>query len=66
MTFNGIVIIWYEDGKIHRAILEFIKLTEKHDGKYLAEVTAACVERFGLENMVFLYTPDQLVLFYLH
>lgn len=24
-SFLGIVVVWYEDGKIHRAILEFIR-----------------------------------------
>lgn len=66
----GIVVVWYVDGKIHRAILEFIRyvsydshinevltstyfrLTEKHDGQYLARVTADCMKRFGLENHV--------------
>jgi hypothetical protein len=27
-------------------------LTQKHDGIYLAQVTAACLRRFGLENFV--------------
>ena len=28
------------------------RLTEKHDGKYLASVLAQCVKRYGLENFV--------------
>jgi hypothetical protein len=71
-SYLGIVVIWYDRSKIHRAILEFAKsvtisiipatvlllivypfrLTEKHDGKYLANVLASCVNRYGLEDFV--------------
>lgn len=43
-SFLGIVIIWFQDGKMHRAILEFIRL--------VLSTSAACVKRFGLEDMV--------------
>lgn len=68
-SFLGIVVVWYEKGIIHRAILEFIRwdpfflfhfylpviivrLTQKHDGEYLANVTANCLNRFGLMELV--------------
>lgn len=28
------------------------RLTQKHDGVYLAEVTASCLKRFGLDKLV--------------
>lgn len=28
------------------------RLTQKHDGIYLAEVTANCLKRFGLDKLV--------------
>lgn len=31
------------------------RLTQKHDGIYLAQVTSACLRRFGLEKFVCLY-----------
>ncbi|KAJ6531498.1 hypothetical protein DFH09DRAFT_1093172 [Mycena vulgaris] len=40
-----------DGGKIHRAVLEFIRLTESHTGKYLAKVFADCLERFGLARL---------------
>lgn len=64
------MVIWYDEGVIYRAILEFIwwdhitfnlsfilltvaaRLTQKHDGLYLAKVTAECLERFGLGDLV--------------
>jgi len=50
-SYLGIVVVWLSGGKIWRAILEFIRLTERHTGEYLAEVTATCLKRFGLEKM---------------
>ncbi|KAJ6590361.1 hypothetical protein B0H10DRAFT_2442367, partial [Mycena sp. CBHHK59/15] len=35
-SYLGIVIVWFAAGKIHHAILEFIRLTESHTGTYLA------------------------------
>ena len=67
-SFLGIVVVWYSNGIIHRAILEFIRLvslvahnvfcltnfrlTQKHDGVYLATVVANCLKQFGLEKLV--------------
>ncbi|KAF8219552.1 hypothetical protein L208DRAFT_1339232, partial [Tricholoma matsutake] len=51
-SFLGIVVVWYSNGIIHRAILEFIWLTQKHDGVYLATVVANCLKWFGLEELV--------------
>jgi hypothetical protein len=61
--------VWFSNGIIHHAILEFIRLvmflvaqnifcltnfrlTQKHDGVYLATVVANCLKRFGLEELV--------------
>ncbi|KAF8218613.1 hypothetical protein L208DRAFT_1349570, partial [Tricholoma matsutake] len=59
-SFLGIVVVWFQEGVIYCAVLEFIRLpsicstlTQKHDGKYLAEVTANCLKRFGLDKLVF-------------
>ncbi|PPQ94387.1 hypothetical protein CVT25_002715 [Psilocybe cyanescens] len=46
----GLVVIWYKDSVIHRAILEFIWLTKKHDGWYLDTVVADCLKWFGLDK----------------
>jgi hypothetical protein len=67
-SFLGLVVVWYSNGIVHRAILEFIRLvslvaqnvfcltnfrlTQKHDGVYLATVVANCLKRFGLEELV--------------
>ncbi|KAJ6527343.1 hypothetical protein DFH09DRAFT_1094842 [Mycena vulgaris] len=54
-NYLGILINWTDGGKIHRAVLEFIKLTESHTGKYLAKVFADCLERFGLAELAFIH-----------
>lgn len=64
------MVVWFDKGKIHQTILEFIRcianleyifyiflssfysLTKKHDGRYLAIVTADCLKRFGLDQQV--------------
>ncbi|KAF8798621.1 hypothetical protein BYT27DRAFT_7123024, partial [Phlegmacium glaucopus] len=43
-SYLGLVVVWFDQGVIHRAILEFIRLTQKHDGRYLATVTADCLK----------------------
>ncbi|KAG2363134.1 hypothetical protein BDR07DRAFT_1283062, partial [Suillus spraguei] len=52
-SYLGIVIVWYDRGKIWCSTLEFIRLTQSHTGEYLARVTVDCLERFGLEKKVF-------------
>jgi hypothetical protein len=68
-SYLGVIVIWYDCGKIHRAILEFLRfvfilfccrkllriflrLTESHDGKYLASRLADCLKWFGLKEFV--------------
>lgn len=51
-SYLGICVVWYDGGKIHRAILEFIRLKEKHDGEYLAKCVVECLKRFGLEDLL--------------
>jgi hypothetical protein len=43
MTFFGIAYLLTST---------LFRLTQKHDGKYLAEVTASCLKRFGLDKLV--------------
>ncbi|CAE6533464.1 unnamed protein product, partial [Rhizoctonia solani] len=51
-SYLGVVVIWYDKPRIHRCILEFIRLTSAHTGAYLAEKTASCLQRYGLEDRV--------------
>ncbi|KAG2360529.1 hypothetical protein BDR07DRAFT_1289490, partial [Suillus spraguei] len=46
--YLGIVVVWYDRGKIWRSTLEFIHLTKSHTGQYLAKVTVDCLNWFGL------------------
>ncbi|TFK37882.1 hypothetical protein BDQ12DRAFT_723952 [Crucibulum laeve] len=50
-SYLGIVIVWYTNGQIHRCVLEFIKLCQKHDGQYLATMVANCLSHFGLKDL---------------
>ena len=79
-SYLGVVVIWYEAGKIHRAILEFLRcvvlsmntsitdvdifwrLTESHDGKYLAARLAECLVRFGLDDYVRLFHKSEMAM----
>ncbi|CAE6488191.1 unnamed protein product [Rhizoctonia solani] len=47
-SYLGVVAIWQLAGKLHRAILEFILLTKRHTGEYLAQQTAECLNKYGL------------------
>ncbi|KAF8812650.1 hypothetical protein BYT27DRAFT_7015831, partial [Phlegmacium glaucopus] len=51
-SYLGLVVIWYANGTINCAVLEFIHLTCSHTGEYLAEVTAECLKRYGLDKLV--------------
>ncbi|KII90073.1 hypothetical protein PLICRDRAFT_108714 [Plicaturopsis crispa FD-325 SS-3] len=50
-SYLGIVVVWYAEGKIWRSILEFIRLTESHTGRYMANAIADCLRRFGLDKL---------------
>ncbi|CAE6473416.1 unnamed protein product [Rhizoctonia solani] len=47
-SYLGVVIIWETAGKLRRAILEFIQLTKRHTGEYLAQKTEECLNKYGL------------------
>jgi hypothetical protein len=57
MKVKSIVQYWSLYGKLVISLFEpdtyvpiyWHRLTQKHDGKYLAEVVAECLKRFGLE-----------------
>ncbi|KAG9119856.1 hypothetical protein FRC07_004908 [Ceratobasidium sp. 392] len=53
-SYLGIVAVWYDALKIHRCILEFIRLRSSHTGDYLAQNVAACIKRYGLEHKAFM------------
>ncbi|KAG8903891.1 hypothetical protein FRC01_008939, partial [Tulasnella sp. 417] len=36
--FMGVILIWYEGGKIWRVILEFCRLTSAHTGNYMGDL----------------------------
>ncbi|RXW13602.1 hypothetical protein EST38_g12250, partial [Candolleomyces aberdarensis] len=50
-SFLGVVLIWSEQGEIHRIILEFIRLKKKHTGQYLAQCIADCLKRYGIAHL---------------
>ncbi|KAG2084912.1 hypothetical protein BD769DRAFT_1681925 [Suillus cothurnatus] len=55
-SYLGIVVVWYDRGKIWRSTLELIRLTQSHTGEYLAKVTVDCLNRFGLEEKFHMIT----------
>ncbi|OJT07894.1 hypothetical protein TRAPUB_1210 [Trametes pubescens] len=58
LAFLGITVHWHEEGKIRHIILDFVRLTNAHTGKYLAEKVVKCLKEFGLEEKVFAVTVD--------
>ncbi|CAE6461892.1 unnamed protein product, partial [Rhizoctonia solani] len=52
VAYLGLVVHWYAEGRLWRTVLEFIRLEQKHTGLYLAERTAECLKRYGLEAKV--------------
>ncbi|QRV80904.1 hAT family dimerization protein [Ceratobasidium sp. AG-Ba] len=52
VAYLGLVVHWYAEGRLWRTVLEFIRLEQKHTGAYMAEKTAECLKRYGLEGMV--------------
>ncbi|KAJ3573237.1 hypothetical protein NP233_g2572 [Leucocoprinus birnbaumii] len=49
-AYLGLVVVWYERGEIFRAVLEFIRLKQRHTGKYLAQQVHNCLKRFRLSD----------------
>ncbi|KAJ3560171.1 hypothetical protein NP233_g11011 [Leucocoprinus birnbaumii] len=49
-SYLSLVIVWWEQDKIHHMILEFIRLKNKHTGDYLAQVVADCLKHWKLSN----------------
>ncbi|CUA71178.1 Putative AC transposase [Rhizoctonia solani] len=47
-SYLGVVIIWQTAGELRRAILEFIQLTKRHTGEYLAQKTSECLNKYEL------------------
>ncbi|KIO18118.1 hypothetical protein M407DRAFT_52258, partial [Tulasnella calospora MUT 4182] len=47
-SFMGVVLIWYEDGKIWRVTLEFCRLTSAHTGNYMGDLVHDLLVRYGL------------------
>ncbi|OJT13075.1 Zinc finger BED domain-containing protein 4 [Trametes pubescens] len=58
LAFLGITAHWHDNGKIRHVILDFVRLTNAHTGKYLAEEVIKCLESFGIEKKVMAVTCD--------
>ncbi|KAK7034395.1 hypothetical protein R3P38DRAFT_3185246 [Favolaschia claudopus] len=46
--YLGAVIVWEDAGKIFEIVLEFIPLTDRHTGEYLASELAEVLNKYGL------------------
>ncbi|KAK7456412.1 hypothetical protein VKT23_010660 [Stygiomarasmius scandens] len=57
-SYLGVEIVWEDKGKIWTATLEFVRLTEKHEGKYLAEQFASTMKRYGLDKFLHVLMMD--------
>jgi hypothetical protein len=54
----GLVIVWHDNGVIHRAVLEFIQLHERHTGIYMGRMLADCLRRYGLDEKLYALCMD--------
>lgn len=52
-SFMGIVLTWYEKGKIWRVTLEFCRLTSAHTGNYMGDLVHDLLVRYGLLEKFF-------------
>ncbi|KAG8745576.1 hypothetical protein FRC10_007754, partial [Ceratobasidium sp. 414] len=51
-SFLALILFWRENGMLWSTTLDFIHLTKAHAGKYMAEKTVECLERFGVRNQI--------------
>ncbi|KAL1947002.1 hypothetical protein VTO73DRAFT_13963 [Trametes versicolor] len=58
LAFLGITAHWHHEGKIAHIILDFVRLTSSHTGKYLAEKLIECLKEFAIEGKVLSVTCD--------
>ncbi|KAF7341582.1 putative AC transposase [Mycena sanguinolenta] len=56
--YLGAGIVWEDSGEIHYIILEFIRLTEKHTGDYLAREFSTTLKKYGLDFLLHLLQMD--------
>ncbi|KEP46987.1 hAT family dimerization protein [Rhizoctonia solani 123E] len=49
-SYLGLVVHWYSEGRLWRAVLEMIRMERKHTGEYLAQTTAECFRRYDLTD----------------
>ncbi|QRW12433.1 hAT family dimerization protein [Ceratobasidium sp. AG-Ba] len=49
-SFLGVVVFWYEQARMYKAILEFVHLTAAHTGGYMAERIHDCLKRYGIAH----------------
>ncbi|KAK7041092.1 hypothetical protein R3P38DRAFT_2512431 [Favolaschia claudopus] len=57
-NYLGAGIVWEDVGKIYAIVLEFIRLTDRHTGDYLASQLADTLIRYGLERFLHLLMMD--------
>ncbi|OJT13582.1 hypothetical protein TRAPUB_9870 [Trametes pubescens] len=58
LSFLGVTAHWHRDGAIEHIILDFIRLTNGHTGKYLAEKLVECLTEYGIQKKVLAVTLD--------
>ncbi|KAJ3520365.1 hypothetical protein NM688_g9172 [Phlebia brevispora] len=59
ISFLGITAHRVVDGKLERIILDFIKcLSKGHEGKYLAQQLAKCLQDYGIDGKILGITAD--------
>ncbi|PIL25427.1 hypothetical protein GSI_13317 [Ganoderma sinense ZZ0214-1] len=61
-SFLGITAHWIQNGELRHIILDFIKLTKSHTGRYLAEKLGECLRVYGIEEKLLAFTVDNAYL----
>ncbi|QRV75575.1 AC transposase [Ceratobasidium sp. AG-Ba] len=49
-AYLGFIVHWYSEGRLWSAVLEFIRLEQKHTGAYIATKTYECLQRYVLDK----------------
>ncbi|KAF7318130.1 Dimer-Tnp-hAT domain-containing protein [Mycena chlorophos] len=57
-AFLGLGLQWEQDAELSYMTLEFILLDESHTGKYLASELFQCLQKYGIDDMLFSLMMD--------
>lgn len=52
ISFLGVVLYFMREAELTSMILDFVKLSQSHTGRYLCDSLVDCLKEFGIENKI--------------